>query len=382
MWSVGFLLKVLSFYVIFNLLLCGDVFAVEEEIVDSVPNEMPPAHPSAPFTIDDMASDEDIFGDIFIQPYENDPIVEIGTKQILPRYAINAFRDDEVIFTTGLQRYITANIYWKWFAIGYSIPMQNYTNGFSFSFCPLISNFLFELNISKIRKYKSSNVVSLMLDEREEDDLEQIEEVMLDGLETFEWSLSSEWAFNKSIFSSSSLFSQSYSCGQRVSAGSLLAGAAVGQNSFKLNPDDSRSDTANAILSKLPMQDNRITNFSVGCGYGYNFVVRQGTFVVGAMLIPYVSGAFSHYKLEDDNVDQFCYGMRAHGRINCVYQYKYGFVSVSNDFHGLFFYDNRFTYYQSNLSLNINAAFKLGMLGVKHEKVPGHQFIDFVNNWF
>lgn len=330
-----------------------------------------------PLSIDELADDVDIFVEAYMQPNYDDPIIEVGTLVLNPTYSINPTSENRIDFTTGPQTYLTANLNWKWLRVGYSYPLDDYTHGYDFNFSPSIANFLIDLGISNIRKYKLLNP-----DRYAEKIGENVDDVQLDGLETFEWKCNLEWIMNPTYFSASSAFSQSYSCGQRVSAGSVLCGVAFGENRFKLNPSDSRSEKANEILSRLPMQDNRIYSVSLGCGYGYNFVVRQGQFVVGTLLIPYLTGARSSYQLAGQDVMHFCYGVRTHGRVNCVYQHNYGFILLSTNWRGLFFYDSDFSYLQNIFSVDLSFSLKLGSVGIHHKHVPGHQFIDFVDKIF
>jgi hypothetical protein len=329
------------------------------------------------FQSDFLADDEDILSDIYIQPEYNDPIVELGTRLQLPYYSINPFHDNRVDFSTGTQEFVSAFVFWKWFRFGYAFPLADYTRGYDFSFCPQVSNFYIELEISNIKNYKLQN---------RQDYADQIgqdkEDIQLDGLSTFSYHVNLEWICNKSYFSGSSAFAQSYSSGQRVSAGSMLLGIAVGRNSFRLDESSNQSAIAKEILANLPMQDNSIYNASVGCGYGYNFVVRQGKLVLGALLVPYLTGADALYQINGSDVSRFCYGMRAHGRLNLVYQWKYGFINWSSEYHDLFFYDNHFSYRCDIYSTSLSFAVKLGEFGVKSNKIPGHQFIDYINRWF
>lgn len=344
---------------------------------DSVEDEVDAAPLRRPFTIDDFADDVDIFAEAYMQPDYADPIIELGTTVLYPTYSINPALDNHIDFTTGPQTFLTANLNWKWLRVGWSQPLADYTHGYDFSFSPRIAHFLIDLGISKIRNYKLLDPSSYAekIGESEED-------IQLDGLETFEWKCNLEWIMNPTYFSASSAFSQSYSCGQRVSAGSVLCGVAFGENRFKLNQSIYRTEKANEILSNLPMQDNSIYSASLGCGYGYNFVVRQGKFVVGTLLIPYLTGARSSYQLAGQDVVRFCYGVRSHSRVNCVYQHKYGFILLSTNWRNLYFYDNGFSYMQNNFYLDLGFSLKLGMVGIHHEKVPGHQIIDFFDRLF
>lgn len=330
-----------------------------------------------PFTIDDFADDVDIFAEAYMQPDYADPIIEIGTTVLYPTYSINPTLENHIDFTTGPQTFLTANVNWKWLRVGWSQPLADYTHGYDFSFSPRIAHFLIDLGISKIRNYKVLNPGRYA-----EKIGENVDDIQLDGLETFEWKCNLEWIMNPTYFSASSAFSQSYSCGQRVSAGSVLCGVAFGENRFSLNPSEGRSEKANEILSQLPMQDNRILNASLGCGYGYNFVVRQGKFVIGTLLIPYLTGARSSYQLAGRDEVHFCYGLRSHSRVNCVYQHKYGFILLSTNWRNIFLYDNGFSYMQNNFYLDLGFSLKLGMIGIHHEKVPGHQIIDFIDKIF
>lgn len=378
--------NVLNYIRAFVLTLCiccgGVTNAVVWSEVDTTALDAPDVRPAKPFTIDDLADDDDIFADIYIQPSYDDPIVEVGTKMLYPSYSINPFRKNSVNFTTGEQLYLSLNLDWKWLRVGYSYPLADYTHGYDFSFSPSVANFLIDLGISDIKNYKLHNPNRFFVSpDGESAKQEEEQDVRLEGLETKEWRCSLEWIMNKTYFSASSAFSQSYSCGQRVSAGSMLCGVAFGENRFKVNNAE-RTEAANEILSHLPMLDNRLQNVSLGCGYGYNFVVRQGVFVVGALLVPYVSGARAHYKLDDLKENHLCFGFRSHGRVNCVYQYRYGFVTLATNWRGIYFNDNYFSYYQNAYSINLSAAFKLGELGIHHEKIPGHRVIDFLGNIF
>ena len=78
----------------------------------------------------------------------------------------------------------------------------------------------------------------------------------------------------------------------------------------------------------------------------------------------------------------FCYGVRTHGRVNCVYQHNYGFILLSTNWRGLFFYDSDFSYLQNIFSVDLSFSLKLGSVGIHHKHVPGHQFIDFVDKIF
>ena len=357
-----------------------DSAAVNARVNDTLAVEMPtPDTPVAdhPFSIDEFADDVDIFAEAYIQPSYDDPIIEVGTTVLNPTYSINPMLDSRIDFTTGVQTFLTANLNWKWLRVGYSYPLADYTHGYDFTFSPRIANFLIDLGISNIRNYKL-----LDPDRYAEKIGENVEDVQLDGLETFEWKCNLEWIMNPTYFSASSAFSQSYSCGQRVSAGSVLCGVAFGENRFKLNPSSSRSEKANEILSQLPTEDNRILNASLGCGYGYNFVVRQGQFVIGTLLVPYLTGARSSYQLSGQDRVRFCYGGRTHGRINCVYQHKYGFILLSTNWRGLFLYDTGFSYLQNIFSADLSFSLKLGEVGIHHKQIPGHQLIDFVDKIF
>lgn len=352
-------------------------FPVVWDEVDTASVDAPDARPSRPFSIDEMADDVDIFADIYMQPSYDDPIVEVGTDVLYPFYSINPLQDNRVNFTTGGQTFLCANLNWKWLRIGYSYPLADYTHGYDLAFSPRIANFLIDLGLSRIRNYHVANTNSYA-----QSIGEASEDIQLDGLETFEWRCNLEWIMNPTYFSASSAFSQSYSSGQRVSAGSLLCGVAFGENRFKLNPSSDRSDKANEILANLPMQDNRIYNLSLGCGYGYNFVVRQGVFVVGLLFVPYLAVAHASYQLNGEDEGHLCFGFRGHGRVNCVYQYKYGFITLAYNWKGLYFDDNYFSYFQNNPSVTLSFALKLGEIGVHHNKVPGHQIIDFLGNLF
>lgn len=336
--------------------------------------------PTHKFGFDDLAGDEEVLAGYYVQPRYDDPIIEIGSRFLYPYTSINQYKDDHVNFTTGTQTFLSANLYWKWLAVGYDYPLADYTHGYSFRFSPLIKNINFDFNIIKIKKYSlisSSNIFKNNFDEKEFADIPQ-DSLSLDGLETFQWKLNVEWILNKTFFSSNTAFSQSYSGGQRVSAGSWIVGATVGEDRFLLNPSNSRSTIANEALSHLPMQNNKIFSLSVGCGHGYNFVVRQGKLVIGALLVPYFTIADAYYKYEGENIDKLCYGMRTHGRYSIVYQYYYGFVGLSLDFRGLFYYDGYFSYTQYNTTVSLNVALKLGSFGIHTDRVPGHKTLDFI----
>lgn len=365
-------------------------FPVLWEEVDTASVGAPDSRPARGFSIDEMADDVDVFTYVYMQPSYDDPIVEIGHQYLTPFYSVNAFRPNRVSFTTGPQYYLTANLDWKWLRVGLAHPLADYTHGYDFRFSPSIANFQIDFSVSKIRNYRQTNNFDAFayFDNRfdkEDDDADtspEEQEVRLDGLETFEWKCSLEWILNKTYFSASSAFSQSYSSGQRVSAGSMLCGFAFGENRFKLNPSDSRTEEANQLLSQLPMKDNRIFNLSLGCGYGYNFVVRQGTFVIGTLMVPYLTMANSRYDLNDVPQSRVGFGGRVHGRLNCVYQYKLGFVTLAGNWHGFYLNDVDYSYFQNNFTVNVSAAFKLGEFGIRHEKIPGHQIIDFLGNLF
>lgn len=365
--------------------MCRTGWAVVWDSPDTASTNDPEVRAARPLSIDEMADDVDIFADIYMQPTYDDPIVEIGLSSLTPYYTINPLRENKVGFSTGRQDFLTLNLDWKWLRAGYSFPLVNAANGYNFTFSPCIGNFYVDLGISRIRNYKSVALNNYWWQNQDKDEDDQDETpagVRLEGLETFEWRCNLEWILNKTYFSASSAFSQSYSSGQRVSAGSLLCGAAFGENRFKLNPSEKRSEEANEILANLPMTDNRIYNLSLGCGYGYNFVVRQGVFVVGVLLVPYFSIAHASYELSGEDVGRICFGMRSHGRVNCVYQNKYGFVTLSSQWVGLYFNDDYFSYFQNNPSINLSVALKLGELGIRHEKIPGHRVIDFLGKLF
>lgn len=350
--------------------------------VDTAGAEEPEVRPAMPFSIEDMADDVDIFAEAYMQPSYDDPIVDIGIREFNPSYSVNPYRNNSVDFTTGEQRFLCANINWKWLCVGYAFPLADYTHGYDFSFSPRIANFKLDLGVSNIKNYLHDNPRNYRVPSFEENPAGEEpvkEEVRLDGLETFEWNCNLEWILNKTYFSASSAFSQSYSCGQRVSAGSMLCGVAFGENRFGLKPGASRSEKADSILSLLPMTNNRIYNLSLGCGYGYNFVVRQGRFVVGLLFVPYVAGAKASYRLHNQAEDHFCFGVRGHGRLNLAYQYRLGFVTVATNWKGLYFNDSYFSYLQSQYSVDVNFAFKLGEFGLHHKKIPGHKIIDFVD---
>ncbi len=333
-----------------------------------------------------LANDSDILTDAYIQSVYPDPIIEVGFRNQLPVCTVNPFSKSNVRFSTGNQHFLILNLYWKWLTLGYSYAMADYTNGYDFIFSPQISNCVVNFEISNIRNYYLRNRSNLMDfanvlgdDQAGRDSLDNLP---LPGLETFFWHVNVEMGLNSDYFSTSSSFSTSYSNGQRINAGSLVLGVNVGQDRFKLNATDDRSLSSQSILENLPVRDNNNYNLSLGCGYGYNWVANQGDLVVGFLFVPYLAGAYSNYLIDDSRVYRFAYGARLHSRLNLVYQYKYGFVSLSGDYHSMFFYDNYFSYKRDIFAVCLSTAIKLGDFGIHSNRIPGHQFIDFFDKLF
>lgn len=315
----------------------------------------------------------------YLQPKYEDPIIEVGSRFIFPETSITDNNGNEINFTNGDQIFLTIALYWKWLAVSYSHPMKDYTNGYSFRFSPLLNKLNLDLNISKIQKYKLSedNLMEMLQNQTTEDLSEDT--LKLDGLETKQWNLNAEWMMNKK-YSSSTAYSQSYSEGQKKSAGSLLIGATIGQDRLVLNPSSSRSEIANEMLDKMPTHNSKTTSVSLGCGYGYNFALKEGKYVIGALFVPYLSAAKSNYVLDGKEVNEFSYGIREHTRFNFTYQNSKGFLGMSIESKGFMFHDSNFEFSQHYTTLSIYLALKLGEFGIKSEKIPGNKILDFIGN--
>lgn len=334
-----------------------------------------------PYTFDDVETqemDDELLSDLYIQDSNPDPIIEIGTAVSFPWNSINAFTHDQVDFGTGRQHFLTANLYWKWLVVGYSLPLANYTNGYDWKFSPRFGPILLQMGISRIKNYHIVNknrFLDLVARKYYVDSDQLKNDIKLDGLETFNWHVGIEWFSNSRNFSPSSAFSQGYSRGQRVSAGSMLFGLWVQGNQIR-NTKTAVSPMMQDVIDGISSNIGHFYDLGLGMGYGYNFVAREGKVVLGLYGLPYVSGVKTRRMISADDAYHYCVGFRAHARANVTYQYSKGFISLFTNYLGLLLLDRESTFMQNNVNVSLNFAFKLG---IKSNKVPGHQAIDWVD---
>ena len=188
---------------------------------------------------------------------------------------------------------------WRWIFLGYTFDVEDLFGGnknkadkTEMSLNIYSSKFGVDLYYRKTGsdfKIRSCNGFNLSSPFREQD---------FGGLQSKIKGLNAYWIFNHRKFSYPAVYSQSTN--QRKSAGSLMAGFSYSQHSIYFDYTQLPSEMQNDLNPNLRFSKVKYSDYSLGFGYGYNWVFRKN-WVANLSLLPGIG--FKKAKIDDAEYD-------------------------------------------------------------------------------
>ena len=308
----------------------------------------------------------------YIAAQQPHPMFEVGFRYRLPYVDIYQDGGPTLHCNTEIQPLISTFLYWKWLKLGWNFALQDINKGFNFSYTINMGQMNLKLDIAHIRNLRAINTNDFVYPSFEE-------ETRLRGLTITDYDFGMEWACNKR-YALLSGYDYSYHRTQLKSQGSAIIGARYTFNGMKKR-DFEQSEQANAILNQLQLGRAYMNMLNVGGGYGYNVAWAGGRWVLGMLCVPYLAGGVTDYRYKETNHQRFVWGVKTHGRMNVAYNHRYGAFSLAAEYNGGYMDSNHYGYRRDVINLHLNHAFRLGEIGLKSGKVPGHKIMDSIQEW-
>lgn len=187
---------------------------------------------------------------------------------------------------------------WRWIFLGYTFDIEDLfgknkdkSKKKEFSFNIYSSKFGIDLYYRKtgsdfkLRSYERFNLKT-----------PSWEDVHFDGLESRIKGLNSYWIFNHKKFSYPAVYSQSTN--QRRSAGSFMAGFSYSQHSISFDYEKLPPAILKHMSSTLKFNHIKYSDYSLGFGYGYNWVFAKN-WVSNLSLLPGIG--YKKSKIDDND---------------------------------------------------------------------------------
>ncbi|MCQ2207397.1 MAG: DUF4421 domain-containing protein [Paludibacteraceae bacterium] len=303
----------------------------------------------------------------FIAAQQPHPMFEIGYRYRIPYVGIYQQGGPNLHCDTEMQPLVSVFMYWKWLKLGWNFALQNINKGFNFGYAINMGRMNLKLDIAHIRNLRVTNTNDFLCPSLED-------ETRLRGLTITDYDLGVEWTCNKN-YALLSGYDYSYHRTQLRGQGTGILAARYTFDGMKKR-DFEQSEQANHILDQLQLNKAYMHMLNVGGGYGYNAAWSGGRWVLGMICVPYLSGGLAEYNYDHENHQRVVWGLKAHGRVNLTYNYRYGGLSLSGEYNGACMSADHFGYRRDVANLRINHVFRLGEMGVKSGKVPGHKVMD------